>query len=191
MRTHARVRLGALVAGAALGGLALAGMASSVPAYGPVSTPPAPVTVNVPGFISIDGLVAAPLNFGSITPGSPMAESGPLVQVIKTNNPTGYDFTANWTGFTGPTPTAVPPVLSLRINDGPDDADYVGPPPSVYTPLGTYAPVPTGASQIARVNRPTTTAGDVFLDQTALTVDAGVTAGDYTGALTFTAVSIP
>jgi hypothetical protein len=189
MRTAVRVRLGALVAGAALGGLALAAQASAAPSYGPVYSP-TPVTVNVPGFISISGL-GGPLGFGSVTPGSPLAESGPLVQVITTNNPFGYNFTADWTGFTGPTPAAVPPVLQFRVNSGPADADYTGPPPSNYFPLGTYAPVPVGSSQIAQVHRQTPTAGDVFLDQSALDVGPGVTAGDYSGTLTFTAVSLP
>jgi hypothetical protein len=190
MNAHGRVRFGALVAGAALGGLALAAQAAAQPEYGPVSTPPTPVTVNVQGFISIDG-GGGSLPFGSVLPGGPLVESGPLAQVIKTNNPTGYDFTANWTGFTGPTPTAVPPVLNLKIVSGPADADYVGPPASAYTPLGAYHPVPVNASQIARLHRPTPTAGDSFVDQAAIAVDSGVTAGDYTGTLTFTAVSVP
>src|SRR5262249_6589573 len=101
MRTAVRVRLGALVAGAALGGLALAGQASAAPSYGPVYSP-TPITVNVPGFISITG-GGGPVDFGSVTPGSPVVKSGPLAQVIQTNNPFGYNFTADWTGFTGPT----------------------------------------------------------------------------------------
>jgi hypothetical protein len=188
MRTAVRVRLGALVAGTALGGLVLAGQASAAPSYGPVYSP-TPITVNVPGFISITGF-GGPVGFGSVTPGTPLVESGPLVQVIATNNAFGYNFTADWTGFTGPTPTAVPPVLSLRVNSGPADADYVGPPPSNYFPLVTYAPVPVGSSQIAQVHRPAP-AGNAFVDQTALTVGSGVTAGDYAGTLTFTAVSLP
>jgi hypothetical protein len=188
MRTQRRVRFGALVAGTALGGLALAGQAVGAE-YGPVTTPPTPVTVNVQGFISIDG-GGGSVGFGSVVPGGPMVESTPLAQVIKTNNATGYDFTANWTGFTGPT-GAVPPVLNLKIVSGPSDADYVGPPASAYAPINVYHPVPVNASQIARLHRPTTTAGDSFVDQAAIAVDSGVTAGDYTGTLTFTAVSVP
>jgi len=187
MRTAVRVRLGALVAGAALGGLALVGQASAAPSYGPAYSP-TPITVNVPGFISIDGL-GGPVGFGSVAPGN--SATAPLVQTIKTNNPTGYNFTADWTGFTGPT-GATPPVLSLKVTAAPSDADFTGPPPSVYgPPPGTFAPVPVGSSQIAAVHRQALPGGDLFADTAQVTVDNGTTAGDYAGTLTFTVVSLP
>jgi hypothetical protein len=188
MRTAVRVRLGALVAGATLGALVLAGQASAQvpPIYGVGS--PTPVTVSVPPSITFTGL-GGPLTFGPVSPGGSV-DSGPLVQIIQTNSATGYGFFADWTGFTSPTPSPSPPVLSLRLDAIPAAADLIGPPPSSYA-LGVFSSVPTGQSQIAFVHGPTSAAGDTFQDTARVSIPSGGTSGDYTGTLTFNAYTLP
>ncbi len=188
MRTAVRVRLGALAAGAALGGLALAGQAGAAPpVYGNPS--PTPVTVTVPAFITLSG-AGGPLAFGSVLPGA-SGELGPLFQNIKTNNATGYGFFADWTGFTAPTATVSPPVLSMRVDAAPSGADFTGPPASSYAPIANFFDVPTGQSQIALVHSPTSAPGDTFQDTGRVTVPSGGTSGDYSGTLTFNAYTLP